>query len=170
MAAPPVIAAVADGNVLTETLWNTGPAALDSWMGNPPSAVLTQTVAQSIPNNAATSVTFDHTVRDNYGGHRSAGVSGDAYYAPAAGVYLVQATVNLNWTGASGKAVGAYLILSNATHVGGGRGAGHPGPGQVPDRTGRAHPDDRPRTSCSCACSRTPGRPRPPAPTESAAG
>src|SRR5438132_270647 len=72
---------------------------------------MVQTVAQSIPNNAATPVSFDHALRDNYGGY----TSHTNYYVPAAGVYLVQATTNLAWTGASSKAIGVYLIVSGTT-------------------------------------------------------
>lgn len=108
----PAPATVANGDVFTETLWNNGPDAIDQWMGNVPQAVVVQTIAQSIPNNAATAVTFDHAIRDNYSGLASPGAN---WYAPAAGVYLVQATANLAWTGATGKAVGAYLIVSGTT-------------------------------------------------------
>ena len=110
-AAPPVVPTVNTGDVFTETLWTNGPDALDQWWGDVPQAVMVQTVAQSIPNNAATNVSFDYPWRDNYGGFSS----GTSYYAPAAGVYLVQATANLAWTGASGKAIGVYLIVSNTT-------------------------------------------------------
>lgn len=109
--APPTVATVNTGDVFTEALWNGGPQAIDQWMGGVPQAVMAQTVAQSIPNNAATPVAFDHTVRDNYAGF----TSGTSFYPAAAGLYLVQATANLAWTGAAGKAVGAYLIASGTT-------------------------------------------------------
>lgn len=112
MAAPPTPVTVNGTTVFSKTLWNNGPAALDRWAGDPPRAVLLQSVAQSIPNNADTAVAFDQVIYDNYNGRST---DGRTWIAPAAGVYLVTATSNLAWTGASGAFVGNHLAVVGKT-------------------------------------------------------
>ncbi len=114
MSAPllPAAATVTGTTVFSKDLWNNGPAALDQWLGDPPRAILAQTVAQSIPNNTDTPVAFDQAVYDNHDGRNAAGT---AWVAPAAGVYLVAATSNLAWTGASGCFVGNHLAVVGKT-------------------------------------------------------
>ncbi|MBS2531572.1 hypothetical protein KGQ20_02175 [Catenulispora sp. NF23] len=113
MVTPPATAAASSNAVFTSAMWDTGPAALNSWMSDPPRVMLAQTVAQSIQDNANTAVAFDQVVYDNYQGRNAAG---DTWYAPAAGVYLVSAVSNLAWTGAAGAFIGnTVAVVGKAT-------------------------------------------------------
>lgn len=109
----PAPVTVASKAVFASATWNASPFAVDDWMRNPPLALLQQTVAQSIPsNNSTIAISFDSTIRDDYNGHQMT-AKGDAWIAPAPGVYHVCGMTNLAWTGAAGAIVNPSLVTSN---------------------------------------------------------
>lgn len=81
---------------------------------NRPTAFLTQTVAQSIPNNAFTAITFGAATNDNWSGW-SAG-SPSRYTVQVAGVYAISGIVPWAVNGNGNRA--ANISLTGSTLVG----------------------------------------------------
>lgn len=95
----------------------------------PPLAILRQTVAQSIPNNAMTALLFDTEDLDREGGH-STSSNTSRYTAQTAGYYEVSgavgftgnatgsrlAQINVNGTGQNGTEVG-WGTVPNSGHL-----------------------------------------------------
>lgn len=74
------------GNILTAAQWNSNVRDAINFLTGSPIFVGYQSAAQSIPNNAFTSVGLDTTAIDNYGGHSNT-VNNSRYTAQIAGWY-----------------------------------------------------------------------------------
>lgn len=99
----PVSVTETPGNSLTAALWNAQVKATIDFLTSPPRFKGYATVAQSIPNNAFTSLSLDAELWDSDGGHSTVSAT-SRYVCQVAGTYAV---------------VGAASIVGNAT---GGRG------------------------------------------------
>lgn len=108
------------GNYITGALWNAQVYNGLTYLLNPPTAFLYQSVAQSIANATFTAITFDAENIDTYGGH-STTTNTSRYVAQAAGTYWVNAGVLyvLNGTGARYVAIGKNASFTGVNGMSG---------------------------------------------------
>lgn len=92
------------GNYITAAEWNSNVRDAVNFLANPPLFIGYQTVSQSIPNSAFTSITFDSETVDTYNGHSTTSNT-SRYTAQVAGWYEVTARC-----GTSGSSAGKRII------------------------------------------------------------
>jgi len=78
-----------------------------------PSALLAQTVSQSVASSTATRLAFDLAVRDTEGGHDPSNNS-SRYTVKTAGTYLVSSYAFLNSSGPAGGEESVAIIVNEA--------------------------------------------------------
>lgn len=114
----PVIASESPGNFLTGALWNANVKALGDYETARPLFFGYQATAQSIPNNAWTSLTMDTTTLDIDGGHSNT-VNPNRYTVQVAGTYLLlgSAAFATNSTGVRGVRMGLNGSVIRGSHM-----------------------------------------------------
>lgn len=90
---PPHVPQVDTGDPITAALWNSFVYAVGFHL-RAPSALLMQTVSQSVAPSTSTKILFDRAIRDTEGGH-DPGNNPSRYTIKTAGTYLVTVAAGL---------------------------------------------------------------------------
>ncbi len=119
----PVTTYSQDGGLVTSTLWNGGPKALNDFLSNRPTFRGTQGVATTVPNNTWTAIRMDQTLIDTDGGHNTI-VNNTRYTCQVQGWYWVKGTIGWNGAGTiafnrsdAAIAVNGNVIAGSATFL-----------------------------------------------------
>ncbi|MBS2531573.1 hypothetical protein KGQ20_02180 [Catenulispora sp. NF23] len=95
---------------ITATAWNSYVYAAGFHM-RAPSALLTQTISQSVPTSTSTRIAFDSAVRDTEGGHDPV-TNNTRYTVKTPGTYLVSVCAGMFLAGSAGGEESAAIIVN----------------------------------------------------------
>jgi hypothetical protein len=118
----PIPASEVPGNFITSALWNANVYNGLTFLLNPPLFIGQQAIAQSFANQTWSTVSFDTTIVDSYGGHSNT-TNSSRYTAQVAGWYTV---AGLFVTQGGSNNIRAARINVNGTAVVGTDGYSYP--------------------------------------------